>query len=118
MSSRPIRLTSITHLLRPTATFTRVSVSRYSTGPEDDIILSQQVPAPGSGHVRVLQLNRPKARNAISRQLLNTLSQQVKSIAAEEGNGPTRALVVASNVDAAFCAGADLKERANMTHAE
>lgn len=118
ISPRLIRLTTISHLSRPTANFTRVSVSRYSTSTEDDIILSQQVPAPGSGHVRVLQLNRPKARNAISRQLLDTLSKQVKSIAAEEGNGPTRALVVASNVDAAFCAGADLKERAKMTHAE
>jgi hypothetical protein len=33
---------------------------------EEDIIKTQQIPAPGSGHVRVLQLNRPKARNAIS----------------------------------------------------
>lgn len=118
MSPRLLRLTPIAHLSRPTATFTRVSVSRYSTSTEDEVILSQQVPAPGSGHVRVLQLNRPKARNAISRHLLDTLSKQVKSIAEEEGNGPTRALVVASNVDAAFCAGADLKERAKMSQAE
>lgn len=118
MSPRLVRVTPIVRLSRPTATFTRVFVSRYSTGAKDDVILSQQVPAPGSGHVRVLQLNRPEARNAISRHLLDTLSKQVKSIAAEEGNGPTRALVVASNIDAAFCAGADLKERAKMTHRE
>lgn len=93
-------------------------VSRYSTSSADDIILTQQIPAPGSGHVRVLQLNRPKARNAISRELLENLSSQVNSIAAEKGNGPTRALVVGSNVDAAFCAGADLKERATMSPAE
>lgn len=118
MSHWLVRVTPIARLSRPTATFTRVSVSRYSTSAEDDVILNQQVPAPGSGHVRVLQLNRPTARNAISRHLLDTLSKQVKSIAAEEGNGPTRALVVASNVDAAFCAGADLKERAKMTQRE
>jgi methylglutaconyl-CoA hydratase len=29
--------------------------------------------------------------------------------------GPTRALIVASEVDSCFCAGADLKERAGMT---
>ncbi|KAJ5155541.1 Methylglutaconyl-CoA hydratase [Penicillium capsulatum] len=117
MSPRLVRLNALTHLSRPTVTSARVFISRYSTGA-DDVIKTQQIPAPGSGHVRVLQLNRPSARNAISRHMLDTLSKQVDSIAAEEGNGPTRALVVASNVDAAFCAGADLKERAKMTHAE
>lgn len=111
-------LTPLTTFSRQTATqTTRIFISRYSTSPED-VIKTQQIPAPGSGHVRVLQLNRPNARNAISRQLLESLSKHVKSVAAEEGNGPTRALVVASNVDAAFCAGADLKERAKMTPAE
>lgn len=110
--STPLRLS------RPTC-YTRVHISRYSTSPEE-VIKVKQIPVLGSssGHVRVLLLNRPSARNAISRQLLQTLSQNVKAIAAEEGNGPTRALVVASNIDAAFCAGADLKERAKMSHAE
>lgn len=119
LSPRLVRLTTLGQLCRPTAALsTRVFASRYSTSAEEEIIKIQQIPAPGSGHVRVLLLNRPKARNAISRHLLETLSKQVNSIAAENGNGPTRALVVASNVDAAFCAGADLKERAKMTHAE
>lgn len=118
LSPRLVRLTTLGHLSRPAVLSTRVFTSRYSTSAEDEIIKVQQIPAPGSGHVRVLLLNRPKARNAISRQLLETLSKQVNSIAAENGDGPTRALVVASNVDAAFCAGADLKERAKMTHAE
>lgn len=118
LSPRLVRLTSVGHFSRPTVFCARTFVSRYSTSSEDEIIKTQQIPAPGSGHVRVLLLNRPKARNAISRQLLDTLSKQVDSIAAENGNGPTRALVVASNVDASFCAGADLKERAKMTAAE
>lgn len=98
----------------------RVTVSKFkfSTSSEDAVIKPQQIPAPGSGHIRVLLLNRPKARNAISRQLLDSLSKHVNSISAEQGNGPTRALVLASNVDAAFCAGADLKERANMSQQE
>lgn len=78
----------------------------------------QQVPAPGSGYVRVLLLNRPKARNAISKELLNALRFQVDAIGAEQGNGPTRALVLASNADSAFCAGADLKERKGMSKEE
>ncbi|KAJ5103664.1 Methylglutaconyl-CoA hydratase [Penicillium argentinense] len=118
LSPRLVRLATNPHLARPASAFTRVFVSRYSTSVDSDIILTQQIPAPGSGHVRVLQLNRPNARNAISRELLENLSTQVSSIAAEKGNGPTRALVVASNVDAAFCAGADLKERAKMTPAQ
>ncbi|KAJ5228285.1 hypothetical protein N7489_008993 [Penicillium chrysogenum] len=118
MSQRLVRLSAPLAHLRATAVPTRVFVSRYSTSTEEDIIKTQQIPAPGSGHVRVLQLNRPKARNAISTHLLDTLSKHVDAIAAEGGNGPTRALVIASNADAAFCAGADLKERANMSQAE
>lgn len=88
------------------------------TSAEGGAINIQQVPAPGSGYIRVLLLNRPKARNAISKELLNTLRFHVDSIAAEHGNGPTRALVIASNTDSAFCAGADLKERKDMTKEE
>lgn len=117
LSSRLVRVSAPLAHLRATAVPTRLFISRYSTSTED-IIKTQQIPAPGSGHVRVLQLNRPAARNAISRQLLDSLSKQVEAITAEGGNGPTRALVIASNADAAFCAGADLKERAGMTQAE
>ncbi|KAL1957929.1 hypothetical protein VTO42DRAFT_5321 [Malbranchea cinnamomea] len=88
------------------------------TSAHGSVINVQQIPAPGSGHVRVLLLNRPEARNAISRQLLNSLSKHVDAIAAEAGSGPTRALILASDVDAAFCAGADLKERAKFTREE
>lgn len=118
LSSRLVRVSAPLAHLRATAVPARIFISRYSTSTEEDVIKTQQIPAPGSGHVRVLQLNRPKARNAISRQLLDSLSKQVDAIAAEGGNGPTRALVIASSADAAFCAGADLKERANMTMAE
>ncbi|KAF1920577.1 ClpP/crotonase-like domain-containing protein [Ampelomyces quisqualis] len=73
------------------------------------------VPAPHSGSIRILSLNRPAARNAISRQLLTELHHQVNSIQSEGERGPTRALILASEVDASFCAGADLKERATFT---
>jgi methylglutaconyl-CoA hydratase len=83
-----------------------------------DAIQVQQVPSPGFGYVRVLLLNRPQARNAISRRLLDSLSHHVEAILTEGGRGPTRALVLASNVDSAFCAGADLKERREMSKEE
>ncbi|KAL1973909.1 hypothetical protein VTN31DRAFT_5469 [Thermomyces dupontii] len=95
----------------------RTSVT-VGTSADAGVIKIQQIPAPGSGYVRVLLLNRPEARNAISKSLLNALRFHVDSIAAEEGNGPTRALVIGSNVNEAFCAGADLKERKEMTKDE
>lgn len=76
------------------------------------------VPAPHSGSIRILSLNRPAARNAISRQLLAELTHQVNSIHTEGDRGSTRALILASDVDTSFCAGADLKERATFTQEE
>ena len=78
----------------------------------------QQHPAPHSGNIRVLLLNRPEARNALSRELISELTRHVNEIKEEEGLGKTRALIVASNVDKAFCSGADLKERKTFTQDE
>ncbi|KAH7393938.1 ClpP/crotonase-like domain-containing protein [Phaeosphaeria sp. MPI-PUGE-AT-0046c] len=86
----------------------------YSSAPAPAIGVTN-VPAPHSGSIRILSLNRPAARNAISRQLLAELHHQVNSIHSEGETGPTRALILASDVDSSFCAGADLKERATFT---
>ncbi|BCS22437.1 putative mitochondrial methylglutaconyl-CoA hydratase (Auh) [Aspergillus puulaauensis] len=116
----PPRLTRFAALpiRAPPTVSLRVKVARYSTAPEDAVIQTQYVPAPGSGNIRVLLLNRPNARNALSRSLLTSLAQHVQSISSEGGNGPTRALVIGSNTDTAFCAGADLKERLHMSKDE
>ena len=76
------------------------------------------IPAPHSGSITVLSLNRPQARNALSRQLLGELSDVVEGLHREGGKGTTRALILASEVDNAFCAGADLKERVGMSQDE
>lgn len=79
------------------------------------------VPAPHSGSIKVLSLNRPSARNAISKQLLIDLSHEIESIHAEHADGasgPTRAVILSSESDACFCAGADLKERLTFTPEE
>ncbi|KAL4882838.1 ClpP/crotonase-like domain-containing protein [Aspergillus karnatakaensis] len=115
----PPRIARLALPTRPLPTVSlRVRVARYSTSPEDSVLQTQYVPAPGSGNIRVLLLNRPNSRNALSRNLLTSLAQHVQSISAEGGNGPTRALVIGSNADSAFCAGADLKERLHMTKEE
>lgn len=76
------------------------------------------IPAPHAGVITVLSLDRPKARNAISQQLLGELNGVVEGLHKEGGEGSTRALILASESDNAFCAGADLKERLNMTPEE
>jgi len=76
------------------------------------------IPAAHSGVITVLSLNRPRARNALSRQLLSELSGVVEGLHAEGGKGSTRALILASESDDAFCAGADLKERLTFTAEE
>lgn len=76
------------------------------------------IPAPHTGVISILSLNRPKARNAISRDLLSELSGVVEGLHAEAGKGSTRALIIASGSDDAFCAGADLKERLDFSPEE
>lgn len=81
-------------------------------------------------------MNRPETRNAISRQLLSELSHEIESLhelsapassttaATATGtpqNDPStqpRALIITSELDSAFCAGADLKERLTFTAAQ
>ncbi|POR35522.1 Methylglutaconyl-CoA hydratase, mitochondrial [Tolypocladium paradoxum] len=106
-----------------------------SASPGEPLIRVTNLPAASSGHIRVLELNRPSARNAISKALLASLRAEVDDVhaqygpdgeelpaalkgAAPAGLGPTRALVVASAVDTCFCAGADLKERRGFTQQE
>ncbi|ORY60838.1 ClpP/crotonase-like domain-containing protein [Pseudomassariella vexata] len=125
---RPLRLGS-----RASARFIRA----YSRDAEP-LIRVTNLAAPGSGHIRVLELNRPSSRNAISKALLAAVRTEVEDVQAQytsEGNevpevprfdgaagsnkvGPTRALILASASDASFCAGADLKERRGFTTEE
>ncbi len=86
----------------------------YSTQLSSSIKITS-IPAPHSGSITVLSLNRPQARNAISKQLLSELGGVVEGLHREGGKGSTRALILASEVDNAFCAGADLKERVGMS---
>ncbi|KAF4637812.1 hypothetical protein G7Y89_g265 [Cudoniella acicularis] len=118
-------------------TVIRRFVQPYSTQSEP-LIKVLDVQAPHTGRIRILSLARPAARNAISKQLLQELRTNVDIVAAEyaedgsevppqkyyggaagvDQRGPTRALVLASDVDSCFCAGADLKERSGFTAEE
>ncbi|KAJ6261840.1 hypothetical protein Dda_2639 [Drechslerella dactyloides] len=94
----------------------------YSTEPAStDVIISKSIPAPYLGSIRLLLLNRPAAKNALSRELLRSFREHIDAIASEGGKGDTRALVIGasnSGPSSTFCAGADLKERKTCTPQE
>ena len=58
------------------------------------------------GHVLVVRLNRPEARNALNAALLTGLG---KAIAEAEADPEIRAIVLTGTGDRAFCAGMDLR---------
>ncbi len=121
----PSRLgSSLRPALRPLST-ARPRRVFYSTdsGP---VLRVTDIPAPNSGHIRILELNRPAARNAISRALLSSLRNEIDAVHSQydastgdeiqtaswnqrfggalgdSEKGPTRALIVASAVDESF----------------
>ncbi|KAL2057715.1 hypothetical protein ABVK25_002099 [Lepraria finkii] len=105
----------------------RLTLRLLSTAPPPSLIKTTKIPAPHTGHIRLLSLNCPPNRNAISRQLLSELSHEINVVKTQVedeaakgevvGEG-TRVLVLASEVDECFCAGADLKERRGMSKEE
>merc|ERR1719369_1351571 len=60
----------------------------------------------------VFGINRPKAMNALSKNLVTEMEAAVSAIKFDK---TARVLVLRSHAKGAFCAGADLKERAKMT---
>uniref|UniRef100_A0A6I8S2V4 AU RNA binding protein/enoyl-CoA hydratase n=1 Tax=Xenopus tropicalis TaxID=8364 RepID=A0A6I8S2V4_XENTR len=63
----------------------------------------------------VLGINRPQAKNAISKGLVKSMMKMIDSL---KGNNKVRTVVLRSEVPGVFCAGADLKERAKMHPSE
>jgi enoyl-CoA hydratase len=60
-------------------------------------------------HVAVLTLNRPEAMNAITQRMKDELAAALDAV---EGDDAARVLVITGAGGKAFCAGADIKERA------
>ena len=72
------------------------------------------VTRPENGIV-VWTMNRPKQRNAMSKLMVHQFEEAIQEI---KHDNTVRALIIKSDVKGAFCAGADLKERAKMTPEE
>jgi enoyl-CoA hydratase/carnithine racemase len=65
--------------------------------------------------ISVVTLNRPAARNALSRGLVAELASRVADLALDDD---LRAAILTGSGDRAFCAGADLIERQTMSAEE
>ncbi|TFB13076.1 enoyl-CoA hydratase [Filobacillus milosensis] len=65
-------------------------------------------------YIGVIKLNRPEAANSFSLQLLADFNQVLDQLENED----LRAIVITAEGEKAFCAGADLKERATMSQDE
>ncbi|MGP3609802.1 enoyl-CoA hydratase [Anoxybacillus sp. PDR2] len=65
--------------------------------------------------VGMLTLHRPQAANALSTAMLNELKQKLEQLKFDRS---IRCVIVTGSGKKAFCAGADLKERASMTETE
>ncbi|KAF9692308.1 hypothetical protein EKO04_009614 [Ascochyta lentis] len=77
--------------------------------------LSDLVVTKKEGKVAVLELDRPKKRNALSQNLINELMETMSQL----GQDPTvRAVVITGSGKGPFCAGADLGELAKISTAE
>ena len=80
-------------------------------GASETLVLCERTD-PG---IAVLTLNRPEARNALSRALVANLRRRVDELSTDEF---LRAVVLVGAGERAFCAGADLVERRSMTVAQ
>jgi len=64
-----------------------------------------------SGQTRILTLNRPEVMNSFNFAMLRELGAKVESL---QWDPEVRVIVITGAGDKAFCAGADLKERATL----
>jgi len=87
---------------------------RYATGTEAPTVALDYLAEDLEG-VAVLGFNRPRAKNAVSRQMLSEINDAVDILKYDKN---LRVLVIRSLVPGVFCAGADLKERATMMESE
>ena len=107
---------SLLSLCRRSLVPSRALVSHLNTAApsgEQDLVV-QYLEEEDHGIV-VFGINRPKAMNALSKNLVTNLSSAIDAVKFDKN---CRVVIIRSMAKGAFCAGADLKERAKMTPAE
>ena len=73
----------------------------------DDFLLVQE-----DAGILTLTLNRPEVMNSLNFPLLHALRNQIESL---RFRTDVRVVIITGSGDKAFCAGADLKERATLS---
>ncbi|XP_078424837.1 methylglutaconyl-CoA hydratase, mitochondrial-like [Cetorhinus maximus] len=68
-----------------------------------------------SAGIVVLGINRPLSKNAISKNLVEMMTEAIEKMKCDKN---VRTVILRSEVPGIFCAGADLKERAKMQPSE
>ncbi|KAM7363743.1 methylglutaconyl-CoA hydratase, mitochondrial [Cochliomyia hominivorax] len=87
---------------------------KYSVKATGDEVLVQRLEGNQAG-ITVLGLNRPEAKNAFSRGLVETFSDILAEL---KRDNQSRVVILRSLTPGIFCAGADLKERKSMKQEE
>jgi enoyl-CoA hydratase len=101
MSKAPVCFRAAAHPLVPPVRSENIDAS---TEPPEPVLLSEDI-----GAVRRLTMNRPKALNALSGELIDALSAAFRNAAEDDGVR----VVVLRGAGRAFCSGYDLSEDAN-----
>jgi enoyl-CoA hydratase len=65
--------------------------------------------------VAILRLNRPEKRNALSREMIEELSENFKQLKEDE---QLRAVILTAGGEVVFCSGTDITELAKLSEAE
>ena len=108
---------SLLTLCRRSTVCTRTLINNLNTtaapAPEQDLVV-EYLEEDDHGIV-VFGINRPKAMNALSKNLVKNLSSAIDAVKFDKN---VRVLIIRSHAKGAFCAGADLKERAKMSPTE
>lgn len=78
-----------------------------------ETILVDQTPCPAGGEITSLSINRPSKLNALNAQVIDELSQALKFLTAE-----TRVVILKSEGEKAFVAGADIAAMSEMSVSE
>ncbi|XP_072227536.1 methylglutaconyl-CoA hydratase, mitochondrial [Leuresthes tenuis] len=97
----------------PRPSGSRAAARHYSSDPKADLRV-RYLDGEDTGIV-VVGINRAKAKNSISKNLVKLMCEAVEDI---KKNNNVRSVILCSLVPGIFCAGADLKERAKMHQSE
>ncbi|XP_015784108.1 methylglutaconyl-CoA hydratase, mitochondrial [Tetranychus urticae] len=99
------------HPIKPVSVpFRSLAVKREDFFEKSDEIVKVQTSQDVTG-LFVLSLNHGKKRNALSEAMISLMEQSLSSLKSDRS---VRCLILRSQVDGVFCAGADLKERFEM----